>query len=98
MKKLLAITGVILLIYLLGSATLSPPRAERVGVTPTESRALFTVGEYEGYVAVFSESSEPRLTDTAVASLPKSDRGRLTEGIKIYSEKELKSLLEDLCS
>ena len=98
MKKLLAVTGVILLIYLLGTATPAPPHAESRGVPPTESRVMYTVGEYEGYVAVFGESKEPRLTDTAVASLPKSDRGRLDKGIEIYSEKELKALLEDLCS
>ncbi len=98
MKKLLAITGVILVIYLLASVTLTPPPAVTGEAASVQRRPLYTVREYEGYVAVFPDGGKPKLTDTAAASLPKSDRIRLEKGIEIFSEKELKELLEDLCS
>ena len=37
-------------------------------------------------------------TDTQVSALPKADRLKLSRGIVVYSEKELRKLLEDYCS
>ena len=97
MKKLLLITGVILIAYLLFLSA-QTPRPTDTAQTAAGSGAPYTVREYQGYVAVFEKEKEPHITDTAVASLPQSDRGKLKKGISIYSEKELKALLEDLCS
>ena len=97
MKKLLAVTGAILAVYILASAAQYPRHAGNVQDAP-ESGAPYTVREYRGYVAVFEAGDKPQITDTAVASLPRSDRSKLERGIEIYSEEELKTLLEDLCS
>ncbi len=96
MKKLLAITGAILLVYLFVTVRMTPSTA--VAGHDTAERTVYLVKEYEGYVAVSEGDQPPVKTATPVAALPKSDRSRLVEGILLYSKEELKALLEDLCS
>ena len=101
-KKLLGITGAILAVYLLLTATVAPPAsapeaAAYQAVREADSGA-WRIGEYEGTVTVFRVGEPILRTDTRVADLPKSDRSRLAKGIDVYSQKELKRILEDLCS
>ena len=102
MKKLLLITGAVLAAYLILTAVISdgsnPPVAETAAYTETLHEGGYTVAEYDGRVALFHSGKPYLITDTPVASLPKADRVRLAEGIDVYSEKELKSILEDYCS
>lgn len=57
----------------------------------------FCVREVGGRVAVYTASGELiRLTDVAVAALPKADRDALRDGISLQSWREVLSLLEDL--
>ena len=99
MKRLLAVTGVILVAYILLSGYLLPRGgASDTSAAGQETVVVYTVREYRGRVAVYRDGGLTRQTDTAVASLPKSDRVRLQNGIDVYSEKELKALMEDLCS
>ncbi len=100
MKKLLLITGAILIAYLILITVAAPPAA-----TPWVSAEVrqsepegYLVTEYEGRVAVYRDGVLYRTTDTLLSSLPKADVRRLREGIKVNSEKELKRLLEDYCS
>ena len=65
----------------------------------TESReALYVMKTYEGKIGVFTpDNAEPLYTleDVHLKSLPQYDQSMLKTGIKIYSEKELQSLIED---
>ena len=57
----------------------------------------FTVGSWQGHVAVFeSEHEAPVMVlETSVASLPEADQIALAEGIAVYDQQMLASLLED---
>ena len=61
---------------------------------------LYTIGEYEGNVAVFTlDGSRPVLiTDIALASLRRADRDMIFSGISASGQRELQELLEDLGS
>jgi len=101
-KKLLGVTGAILAVYLLLTATVAPPAsapeaAAYMAVQEADSGA-WQIREYEGKVTVFRSGKPILRTDTRVSELPKADRSRLVQGIDVYSQKELKRILEDLCS
>ena len=99
MKRLIVITGVILVVYLVlvTVVTQEADAPAAVGVQQaTESG--YRIGASEGRVAVFRDGNLYLRTDTTLSSLPKSDRNRLEQGINVDSLKELKSLLEDYCS
>lgn len=66
--------------------------------TPFTVSNKYTVREYEGQVAVFSDDSEMpvKVFDTAVSVLPKSDRELLELGITVDTPEELQKLIEDL--
>ena len=102
MKKMLAVTGAILIACVILTSAASPnasaPRAASSGYRETAVDEGFTVTEREGRVAVLRGERLYKLTDTPAASLPKADRNRLSEGIHVDSEKELKAVLEDYCS
>lgn len=72
-----------------------PAHAAAEGPTP-----LYVVREYRGFVAVFSQNNTvpDYVTDTPVQYLPLQDQSSLAEGISLYSETALDSLLEDYCS
>lgn len=56
----------------------------------------FCIRESNGRVAVYTESGElVRLTDILTATLPRSDRDALRNGIRFTSWKEVLSLLQD---
>lgn len=56
----------------------------------------FCIRESNGRVAVYTESGElVRLTDIPTATLPRSDRDALRNGIRFTSWKEVLSLLQD---
>lgn len=64
-----------------------------------EPRPLYTVGTYNNRVAVFLYGeTEPSqvLDEVFLRSLPAGDQQRLQQGIPVYSEEDLWSLLEDL--
>lgn len=65
----------------------------------SQALPLYTVGAYNGRVAVFlyGEAQPTQvLEEVFLRSLPVGDRQRLQEGIPVYSEEELWPLLEDL--
>lgn len=97
MKKLLAIAGAVMILYVLISslANAAVPRTAPVEATAAQ---VFVVREEGDRVVVYCGDSLFLRTDTTVSALPKSDRTRLSEGITLTSEKELRRLLEDFCS
>ena len=97
MKKLFAFTGAILIACVIVSASISPrplPADDPGG----GADSAFVMREEDGRVVVYRGGALYLRTDTRVAQLPKSDRVKLAEGITVYSEKELKRLVEDYCS
>lgn len=102
MKKLIMITGIILIGYLVLMTTVSqPPASPSASAVSAEESAAdsgYLIGISQGRVTVFKDGKPMVRTDTQLSDLPKSDRARLEEGIHVDSIKELKEKLEDYCS
>ena len=67
--------------------------------TPDQSNG-YIVKEYNGKVAAFERGSQKpfKATFTDVSDLPIADRELLKSGIKVNTQEELNSVLEDYCS
>lgn len=104
MKKLLLVTGVLLIAYVVMMTSLSPSarssEEESVSETIVETvtQDVYTVLDENGRVSVLLNGAEYLRTDTVVSSLPKSDQLRLKQGITVTDTNTLKKLLEDYCS
>ena len=102
MKKLILITGAILLLYLVVMSSVTPaatmPSASVGSTTESTAENGYIIGISEGRVTVFKDGEMMLRTDTQLSDLPKSDRVRLEEGIHVDSLKELKERLEAYCS
>lgn len=102
MKKLILITGAVLIAYLLLVTVVTQeaqaPATAGVQTQSAKDEKEYRIGAADGRVAVFRNGELYLKTDTVLSSLPKSDRNRLEEGIDIDSLKELKERLQDYCS
>lgn len=107
MKRLLLITGVILISYVVFSSVITTPKNDTVAVaqeveTKAEERArapmVYTVKSENNRVVVYLDDAIYLKTTTVVSSLPKADQKRLLYGIKLNTKEELKTMLEDFCS
>ena len=77
------------------------PALEETEVSvPEEEPEKIVLGVFEGKLALFAgESPYPNMVyDFFVRNLPPEDQERLDEGIKVSSESELETLLEDFMS
>lgn len=108
MKKLILITGIILISYVVLTAVITSNAAKTKDVQETQAQTTVTQSAVEPTVYIV-KSEDNRVvvylngvlylkTDALVSNLPKSDKNRLEEGIVIKSKEELKSILEDYCS
>ncbi len=99
MKKLILITGIILITCVLVSV-LAAPRAAAGGAAAADAAQGFVIKDSGGRVAVFkSGENDPFLTtETYTATLPKNDVSKLKKGIDARDANELRRLLEDYCS
>jgi len=81
----------------LSNTDTAPPAPLPASAGAPAEYSLYTVGEENGMVAVFSGSdgSLIELTDYPVAALPIADREALSIGIPIDSDEELAMLMED---
>ena len=81
----------------LSSGDPSTPAPLPVSADTQTECILYTVGEQNGMVAVFSGSDGRliELTDYPVAALPSADREALSIGIPVDSDEELAMLMED---
>lgn len=62
---------------------------------------VYVLGEKDGHLAVYeygNDNPSEVIEDVYIRSLPKNDQSLLLEGIAVYSDEELYSLLEDLDS
>ena len=107
MKKLMAITGSILLICLIITAVYAPqgtamPLEEtKISEISQESRTeKYRLSVYERKVAAFENGKDHPIyiSDVYVKSLPETDRQLLEKGIYAADRKTLNRLIEDYCS
>ena len=79
------------------SAATPALEAQPLPAAPTEPSARWTVGIWQGRVAVFEgDPAAPiRVMETPVAALPAADRQALEEGIPVDDPVVLAGLLED---
>lgn len=102
MKKLVAATGAVLMIYVILTAMMQPQTAAQpafYAVSATEEDSVvYVMCEENDRIVVKCDGQVFLRTDTPVSSLPKRDRQKLAEGITLFSKEELKTLLEDYCS
>lgn len=84
--------------------TPAAPDGGQSGQTPgaaVSTGAKYTVADYQGRLAVYlsAQMDAPQyITDVEVSTLPRADRLALADGIPIYTEEELTSILEDYSS
>lgn len=100
MKRLILITGVLLLGYVVLTATepnAQPVLSDKAPTSASTVSGLYTLTDYDGRVAVMLDGALYLQTDVPVSLLPKADRVRLHNGVTFYSLDEMKSALEDYC-
>jgi hypothetical protein len=73
---------------------------EQHGAPASEAPAAYTIGVWEGQLAVFEgEDTYPaRLFDVPVSALPEEEQKRLQAGLSVSSELQLQQYLEDYTS
>ncbi|MEE1318534.1 MAG: hypothetical protein UHD05_03405 [Ruminococcus sp.] len=105
MKKLVAITGIMLMLCLFTGVAFSPATSAQTEsvqatVNNNEQNMTFVLKAENNRITVYKkgESTPYMTTDTPVDSLPKGDIMLLELGIEIEGEKNLKKSLEDYCS
>ena len=107
MKKLMAITGSILLICIVITAvyapqgTAVPPAQEEMSqVSQTGTAEKYRLSVFERKVAAFENGKEYPIYigDVYVNSLPEADRQAMENGIAAADRKTLNRLIEDYCS
>ncbi len=64
-------------------------------VPPTEENVVYELKQYNGKIGVFKNEALVYTLDIYIFTLPDSDKALLKEGIKAYSENELRDLIEE---
>lgn len=103
MKKLVAITGIILISCVSFGSLYTHTEAARsyTAAAAGETRAAgYVIRDWKGKIAVFlSGADKPlKVTSTRTSTLPKTDIKKLKSGIYTESSRELERILEDYCS
>ena len=109
MKKLIGITGVILIACICISSLYALPTAAQTSTvltttalteTTAESRENYIIKSENNVIVVYKtgENAPCIVTETRTDNLPKGDVLRLKNGIEVEGEKNLKKMLEDYCS
>lgn len=105
MKKLVLITGIILMVCLFTSVYAAPAATVGTHVSVTDENKgneneVFVLKSENNYIVVykFGENTPYMTTDTLVSTLPKGDIMLLEKGIEVKGEDNLKKSLEDFCS
>ena len=103
MKKLVVITGIILISCVCFGSLYTPTAAvySEPAATAAETRPEgYVIRDFNGKIAVFRSGEDKPLsvTSTRTATLPKADIKKLKSGILTQSRQELERILEDYCS
>lgn len=103
MKKLVAVTGVILMACLFTQVFYAPAvpaeATQSTGYSASEGETYVLRAE-NGLLAVYvkGDSAPLEVTDTRIDSLPQGDILRLEAGIEVTGKENLRKALEDYCS
>ncbi len=101
---LISVCALSLILFFKGSSDTAKPEPEYIYVyednRDTESAEAvpkkWILREHEGRIGIFNEKNVLiQVIETYVKTLPLSDRSLLREGIEVYSEEALYSLIED---
>lgn len=104
MKKLVCVTGIILISCVCISALASPQAVAQAQVSQhvpqTQSGQSFVIKDKDGRLAVFrkGEANPFMTTETYTNTLPRADINKLKKGVEAADAEELRKLLEDYCS
>lgn len=104
MKRLICITGIILIACVCVSTLYTPVTMVenniQVSDNSTEKSDTFIITAENGKIVVFrkGETTPFIVTDTYINNLPKGDILQIKNGIEVKGEAKLKKSLEDYCS
>lgn len=106
MKKIICITGIILIACVITGAVIeensvtSFAQTEPYSTAVTESTPIYIIKAENGLLTVYrkGETSPYLTTQTHISNLPESDKNILKKGIEIQGETQLRKSLEDYCS
>lgn len=103
MKKLVAITGTVLIACLTVSTFFAPQSSAAAPAAEAQSEVrdeIYVIKELDNRVVVYrkGESAPFMRTDTLCDSLPKGDAVYLEKGIEVSGRENLRRALEDYCS
>lgn len=106
MKRLVCITGIILISCLFTGMLFAPSSSAEIQNTVESSTVsgvqdeIFVLKSENNRIVVYKkgENSPYITTDTLTDSLPKGDVMRLKEGIEVKGKAQLRKSLEDYCS
>ena len=112
MKKLILITGIILILSVIINAQIIPALAKQSVQSQTQKNQTiideiqpdpytgYIVKEFNGKIAVFEKgfANPYRMTDMPVSFLPEYDKNLLISGIELGSQDEVSRVLEDYLS
>ena len=103
---LLIITSIVICYLLLSDLIIDTSKKDLIDDVPTfenneeltppvEEKIIYELKDYNGKIGVFKNESLVYTLDIYLFTLPDYDKELLKEGIKVYSEKELKDLIEE---
>lgn len=103
MKKLVVVTGIILMVCLFTqvyNAPTVPVEATQTSEYKADESEVYVLKAENGRLAVYikGESTPYMITDTLIDTLPQSDILRLEKGIEVSGKDNLRKSLEDYCS
>ena len=98
MKRLVCITGIILISCLFTGMLFAPSSSAEIQNTVESSTVVLKSENNRIVVYKKGENSPYITTDTLTDSLPKGDVMRLKEGIEVKGKAQLRKSLEDYCS
>ena len=102
MKKLIAVTGIILIGCVCLGAAFAPQQTVETGAAASTDQVEneYIVKAENGKIAIYRTDSDSPLytTDALVSTPPKADLETLPAGITVRDERELRQILQDYCS
>ncbi len=109
MKKLIAVTGVLLISSIIITSYLTPSDYEAAQMknhqeenvqSAQELNTGYIVSVFSGRIALYRKRDKKVLfsTDTLVSDLPEADQNRLKQGIEAADMNEADNIIKELCS
>ena len=106
MKRLICITGIILIACVITGAvvtensTVGTQYTANQDVTKAESEEIYILKAENGLLTVYRKGDDTAYitTETITSNLPKSDADMLEKGIEVIGNDRLRKALEDYCS